>query len=209
MNKRTKQLYQFTLILKNVDEDTPNLEDSLYKAGCDDALINFRNGTVYLDFDRRGTSFKETILVAIRDVESSSVHAIVANVAPENLVTISDIAKRLNKKRQVVSLWIKGERRKSITFPKPIMKLSDCSPLWKWSEVSQWLYQNRIIDDKNIVNQAIFIEDLNASLEVRGVNKKLREELLKEIGTLKVKEIMLQNFENHNTHSPQTTMRTK
>ncbi|GEM_PF-6859778 len=39
--------FQFTLILKNVDENTLQLEDSLYGASCDDALINFRSGAVY------------------------------------------------------------------------------------------------------------------------------------------------------------------
>lgn len=194
--KQTKSLYQFTLILRNVDENTPGLEDALYKAGCDDALINYRNGTVYLDFDRIGSSFKQTVVESIRAVESSSIKAVVINVAPENLVTESEIAKRLNKKRQIVSLWVKGERRKSNSFPKPIMKLSDRSPLWKWSEVCDWLYLNQIILDKTMVEQALFIEDLNASLEGRNANMKLREELLKEIEMSHVKNRILPSIQH-------------
>jgi hypothetical protein len=74
-----KKYYQFTLVLKNVDEDTLELEDSLYEAGCDDALINFRSGTVCLDFDREAVSLEDAVVSAIKDVESSSVKAIVAS----------------------------------------------------------------------------------------------------------------------------------
>jgi len=165
------------LILKNVDENTPNLEDSLYEAGCDDALINFRNGTVYLDFDRKASSLEEAVMVAIKDVESSSVGAVVANVAPEGLVTESEVAKRLNVKRQAVSLWIKGARRKS--FPSPVMKLSDKSPFWKWREVVEWLYADNLIHEEEVIN-AFILETVNAALEERDENKrKSRQGLLK------------------------------
>src|SRR3990167_4839090 len=112
--------YQFTLVLKNIDENTPNLEDSLYEAGCDDALINFRNGTVYLDFDRKASSLEQAVLSAIKNVESASINATVSAVAPENWVTESEVAKRLEIKRQTVSFFVKCERRKA--FPKPVMK---------------------------------------------------------------------------------------
>jgi hypothetical protein len=186
MNKISKKIYQFRLVLRNIDEKTPNLEDFLYKAGCDDALINFRNGTVYLDFDREAFSFEQAVIQAIRDIESSPINAIVASVEPETLVTESDIAKRLNVKRQAVSLWIKGIRRKKKPFPKPIMKLSECSPLWKWSEICCWLYQNNIIDDESKVEEAVFLENLNVTLEGRyEEDRKIRQHLLKKIGSLK------------------------
>jgi len=183
MNKREHKIYQFTLILKNVDATTPGLEDSLYEAGCDDALINFRNGTVYLDFDRRATSLQDAVISAIKNVESSSVKALVASVAPEDLVTESDIAKRLNTNRQTVSLWIKGTRRAQHTFPKPVMKLSGRSPFWKWVDVVTWLYKNKIISDNEMVVNAELFEDMNAVLEERHRKiKRSRQVLLKKLG---------------------------
>ena len=172
--------HQFTLVLKNVDENTPHLEDSLYEIGCHDALINFRNGTVYLDFDREALSLEKAVISAIRDVESASVGAIVSYVAPEDWVTESEVAKRLDIKRQAVSLWIKGERRKS--FPKPVMKLADKSPLWKWREITEWLYKNQLIQDKEIIINATFFENVNAALEERDVKiRKYRHGLLKKL----------------------------
>jgi hypothetical protein len=113
--------YQFTLVLTHVDENTPMLEDRLYEAGCDDALINFRNGAVYLDFDRESTSFENAVIAAIKAIESSILGAVVNHIAPENLVSETEIAKRLRVSRQTVSLWIKGERRKKLSFPSPVM----------------------------------------------------------------------------------------
>ncbi len=85
-----------------------------------------------LCIDREAASLEEAVISAIKDVKSASTDVEVASVAPENLVTESEIAKRLNKSRQTVSLWIKGARRKA--FPHPVMRLSEKSPLWNWSE---------------------------------------------------------------------------
>lgn len=172
--------FQFTLILKNVDENTPKLEDTLYEANCDDSLINFRSGAVYLDFDREASSLEEAVISAIRDVQSASTEIKVASVAPENLVTESEIAKRLNKNRQTISLWIKGARRK--TFPHPVMRLSEKSPLWNWSEVIKWLYDNSIISDSELVDNALFLANINAALEeCDKKTRDLRYGLLKKI----------------------------
>ncbi|MFI4937068.1 MAG: helix-turn-helix transcriptional regulator [Candidatus Berkiellales bacterium] len=178
--KETHNTYQFILVLKNVDDNTPNLEDSLYEAGCNDALINFRNGAVYLHFDRKDVSLEKAVLSAIKNVESSSVNAVVINVGPEDLVTESEIAKRLNVERQTVSLWIKGERRKEKPFPKPITKLSAKSPFWKWREVVEWFYDNPSIKEKEEIENARFLESVNVVLQERDPTlKKSREGLLK------------------------------
>lgn len=164
--------YQFTLILKNVDEDTPNLEDILYEAGCDDALINFLNRTVYLDFDRQALSLEEAILSAIHNVESApKLNAIVTNVAPNRLVTESEIAKRIERSRQIVSHWQKTDLKSKSTFPKPTMMLNGRSPLWNWYEVAQWLFQNNLID-RDELDKAYFLENINSSLEARNNNSK-------------------------------------
>lgn len=182
--KKNEHTFQFTLILNNVDTITPGLEDSLYEAGCDDALINFRNGTVYLDFDRRASSLKEAVISAIKQIESSSLNAIVGGVAPDNFVTESEVAQRLSMKRQAISLWIKGQRRASTPFPSPKLKLTNKSPLWKWNEITEWLYANQIIKQKEIVETAMFIEDINAALEERNATTRAhRQKLVKKLTT--------------------------
>jgi len=172
--------FQFTLVLKHVNENTHGLEDSLYEASCDDALINFRNGAVYLDFDRSASCLEEAVISAIKDVQSSTTNAKVASVEPENLVTEGEIAKRLGIIKQTVSLWIKGKRRKS--FPHPVMRLAEKSALWNWSEVCVWLYENNIIADKEWVENAMFFTNINAVLEERDIKtREIRQHLLEKI----------------------------
>lgn len=176
------QTYSFTLVLRGLDENTPHLEDALYESHCDDALINFRNGTVYLDFDREAGSMEEAIISAIKDIESSSLNPCVAHVAPDDWVSEAEMAKRLSVPRQTVSLWAKRERRSDVSFPNPVMKLAEKSPLWRWSEVAKWLYQNKIIKDVAIVNAALLIENMNAALEERNrETQEWRLKLLKEL----------------------------
>ena len=169
--------YQFTLVLKNVDANTPDLEDSLYEAGCDDALICYRNGAVYLEFDREAASLEDAVISAINNVKSAPIDMDIASIAPENLVTESEIAKRLKMPRQTVSLWIKGERREG--FPPPIMRLSEKSPLWQWDEVAKWLFKHKITVDQQLVDDALFFANINAVLgELDKNTKKERHHLL-------------------------------
>lgn len=172
--------YQFTLVLKNVSKKTVDLEDSLYEAGCDDALINYRNGAVYLEFDRDASSLEDAVISAIKNVKSATIDVEVASVAPENFVTESEISKRLNVNRQTVSLWIKGKRREG--FPPPVMRLSEKSPLWQWNEVVIWLFGNKVINDQKIVDNALFFANINAALaELDKKARDMRHHLLERI----------------------------
>jgi len=166
---KMNNIYQFTLVLDGVDEKTPSLEDALFEAGCDDALINYKNGVVYLDFDREGEELERTIISAIKDIESAGIGAVIVSVAPEHLVNLSDIANRVSITRQAVSLLMQGARGPG-NFPKPILKISNKSPLWRWSTVAEWLYKQGKIRDHDVIDSANVVEDINAALELR--NKK-------------------------------------
>lgn len=166
MGKTNMNTYQFTLILDGVDEKTLDLEDALFEAGCDDALINYKNGTVYLDFDRCGASLEESIISAIQSVESAGIDAMISSVAPEHLVTLSDIADRVSMSRQAVSLFMMGSRGRG-DFPKPIFKIANKSPLWRWSSVAEWFYKQGKITDYSVIEYANIIEDINSAIELR------------------------------------------
>src|SRR4051812_26849095 len=99
--------YEFTLVLDGIDDETEKLEDQLFEAGCDDALINFRYRTVYLDFSREAKSLEDAVISAIKAIENSKLNVKVSHILPDELVNEADIAKRLDKSRQLVSLWVK------------------------------------------------------------------------------------------------------
>jgi len=130
-------------------------------------LINFRHGTVYLDFSRKAASAEEAVISAIQAVESIPAKATVISILPDDLVTEADIAKRLKRSRQTISLWVKRARRQQKPFPNPISRLSDKSPMWRWFEVVEWLYCQRLVRNKQLLNLAKFIEHLNAVLGER------------------------------------------
>jgi hypothetical protein len=164
---KMNKVYQFTLVLDGVDDQTPNLEDALFEAGCDDALINYKNRTVYLHFDREDEDLEHAIISAIKAVESTDLGAKIVSVAPEHLVSLSDIAERVSMSRQAVSLFVLGERGTK-DFPKPVLKIANKSPLWRWSSVAEWLYRQQKIKDHEVIDFANVIEDINAALDSRN-----------------------------------------
>ena len=183
-----KNTYEFTLVLDGVSDETPNLEDTLFEAGCDDALINFRDKTVYLDFAREAKSLEEAVFSSISAVEGCHLGARVIRILPDDLVSISDIAKRLNKDRQLISLWVKGERRQKSDFPPPVLRLAEKSPLWRWYSVVKWLLQQELISDHNLVHYAKFLENINAVLDERDPEiRAYRVDILNKLKALQVK----------------------
>jgi hypothetical protein len=64
------------------------------------------------------------------------------------------------------------------------MRLSEKSPLWKWREVICWLYKNKIVTDKDLVNDAFFIANINAVLEEQdATTKSIRNNLWEKISS--------------------------
>lgn len=74
------QTYKFSLALENVSIDTPELENKLFEAGCDDSLICAYDKAVHVEFDRESDSLENAILSAIHDIESAGIGAIVKSV---------------------------------------------------------------------------------------------------------------------------------
>src|SRR5208282_2414943 len=94
--------HDFALVLSGITELTPEVQDALFEAGCDDATISVRAGRVYLTFSRNSRSLKDAILTAIQDVKSARIGADVLRVDVCNLVTQADIARKIGRSRQLV-----------------------------------------------------------------------------------------------------------
>jgi hypothetical protein len=85
MNK----LYHFVLVLSGLSEYDERIEDALFEAGCEDALLIFRDNIPYLDFDRQATNLEEAISSAIKEVDSANIGATVLRIECENFITPS------------------------------------------------------------------------------------------------------------------------
>ena len=77
-----RTVHQFSLIFSGPTELTQELEDSLYEAGCSDALLGIQDGHVFLDFHREAPSFRIALMSAIADVECAGVGLELIRVEP-------------------------------------------------------------------------------------------------------------------------------
>ena len=60
--------WDFTIILKDVDNMTPELSDRLYESGCDDATVGSSTGISTASFSREAPSLQSAIASAVRDI---------------------------------------------------------------------------------------------------------------------------------------------
>lgn len=174
------KIYNFTLVLSKYTQDIDNIEDLLFEVGCDDATLSFCGVMTYLEFDREGNNFTDAINIAIRQVESINKNVYVIRIEPHDLVNMSEMARRINRSTNFVSLLVYGEKGNG-NFPTPISEISHKS-LWSWCQVTRWLEKNNMIDQESVeiaqyiadVNYALFFrQDFSALNRVMNVQKKL------------------------------------
>ena len=131
--------YDFTLTFA-LPEDSGNPEtylDTLYEAGCDDALVGTgMSGSIALNFSRTAKSAENAIRQAVQDVQQAIPYAELIELKPD-LVGISDMAALLECSRQNVRRMAMAENS---TFPGP--SVSGSVPLWHFYEVANWLLKN-------------------------------------------------------------------
>ncbi len=155
--------YDFALILSGVHELTTEVEDALFKAGCDDATLSIQYGNIYMEFSRTSPTLIQAILSAIQNVQQADIGAQVCRVNECDLVTQSEIARRIDRTRQSVHQYIKGTRGPG-GFPAPVCYMPDGVPFWTWCSVSYWLWQNDMIRPDEL-ERAQTIAAINNALE--------------------------------------------
>ena len=134
---RTLSTHSFTIHLVGVNLDDDSLLDALYEAGCSDAAFSSVDGEVRAAFDRRAASFEQALVTAIRDLEVGAPESRVVRVAPDGLITLSEIATAVGQTRESVRLYSKGARGPG-GFPAPAARAGARSQLWWWPEVAAW-----------------------------------------------------------------------
>lgn len=165
--------FDFALVVGGVSELNQRVEDALFAAGCDDATLSFRYGQLYVEFSRSATSIEEAIFSAIKDVRGAGLNAEVLRVDECNLVTPSEIARRIGRTRQLVFQYISGQRGPG-GFPPPEFNLADGAPLWSWCEVSFWLAENDIVRPEEGWNAEV-VSAINNWLELERLRERSPE----------------------------------
>lgn len=175
--------HDFTLVLSGITDTTPDIEDALFEAGCDDSTVSVRSGRVYMTFSRAAPSAKNAIISAVHDVRKADIGADVLRVDICNLVTQAEIARRCGRSRQLISQYISGKRGPG-NFPPPICNICDEAPLWWWCEVSCWLWENNMIKE-SVYREAEEIDMINNVLELahqKNTKPDLADEVIESIG---------------------------
>lgn len=152
--------YEFTLII-DADLDDDALLDRLFEVGCDDATFGMSDGIGFGEFLREAPTFRDALMSAISDVEVEA-GLPVLHVEPDDLVTMADIARRLNKSREYVRQLVLG-RKGPGDFPPPVSHLQSRSSLWRWSDVASWAGEL----DPEMQERARLIAGVNGVLEMR------------------------------------------
>ena len=158
--------HEFTLVIEAPTGLSSLLEDGLFEAGCDDALLSFRGGIAYLDFYRHAENLESAVMSAIRHVEQSGLDLKVKRAEPSDLVTSAEIARRLNRSRQSIQQLISGIRGDA-DFPLPVAGVTAKTMLWSWQEVTKWFMNKGKLDDESVYENAVVLKQINESLEMR------------------------------------------
>lgn len=69
--KTKATIHEFTIVLANVEELTPDLANGLYEV-FDDGTAGSCNGEVFIDFHQRASTFSEAVQSAMDDVHKAA-----------------------------------------------------------------------------------------------------------------------------------------
>jgi transcriptional regulator with XRE-family HTH domain len=130
--------YHFTIVVRDAQIGMTDLEDRLFEAGCDDALLCSYNQTVYLEFDREAINAEQAIKTALADIKAAGFRQPVVQEA--GVSTLSEMADRAGITRAAFSLYARNKRGDG-HFPSPVYGVASGSALYSWPEVSEWLYK--------------------------------------------------------------------
>ena len=173
--------HTFTLVLHADNMDPAVLEDTIYDAGCDDALLLHRDGVPYLDFDREAESLMEAILEAIAEVHRAGPGIEVLRVEPDDLVTAADIANRTGRTKESIRLLVGGQRGPG-GFPAPVRGIDQRTRLWRWAEVVPWLVRHgALANPSEALDEANAIAAVNAALQLHRLGGRQTADLLERL----------------------------
>ncbi len=171
MSVVARNKFNFTLVLDNVFDVTEEMEDRLFNSGCDDCTIILRSGRVCLDFVRTADSFLDAVVSAIENIGNARIGATVERVDESDLVSQSEISRRLGCSRQNVHQLMHNE---DSHFPRPIANITEGQTQWRWHEVSETMCGNGKLESR-VAEDAKAVAVINCVLEVQHFERVAKE----------------------------------
>ncbi|MFW6349628.1 MAG: helix-turn-helix transcriptional regulator [Thiohalospira sp.] len=131
--------YEFTLKFAiPADLEAETLEDRLFEAGCDDALVGLgQRGRLALHFSRAEDSAEAAITSAIQGVQTAVPRARLVEAGPD-LVGMTEMAELFGFSRQNMRKLV---QRHGDVFPLPVHEGRQA--LWHLADVLDWFANQR------------------------------------------------------------------
>ena len=156
--------FEFAIIASGMNPEDEDFEDSFYEAGCADATLAYQKGVIIVEFNRKAVSFSQAVISACENVRSAG--AKIERIEPDHLVSLSEMADRCMLTKQALSLYTEAKRGEG--FPNPTVRVTSKHPLWDWSEVAEWLYEQNKLSLEDVV-QARIVKEANVHFEVNEI----------------------------------------
>jgi hypothetical protein len=123
----------FTVTVRLLDLLSEADIEALYERLDDEVGVETGPNGSFLTFEKQADRFFDVVLDVLVQIMKAGVQPVAVE---DELVSIADIAERLGRTRQSVSMLVRGQRG-SGDFPAPVAG-GVRSPLWHWSDVSDW-----------------------------------------------------------------------
>lgn len=154
--------YMFTLAVDGVDLTDEDVVEALV-SGKLEVYPAVVAGKSTLTYRVLADSSYDAVIDAVTHLKSLFPSVTVCRVEMD-LVSISDIAARLDRPRESVRAWVVGSRGPK-DFPSPMTVIGDGVRVWDWPSVNQWLKRKGIegYDDEHLLSREE-IDELNVML---------------------------------------------
>ncbi|MEU4555744.1 hypothetical protein [Micromonospora violae] len=156
-------MYRVALRVTGVDLDNDATLGALFEV-LDDLTWMEIDGRTLAVLHTDGDPVASAVLAA-RQITAGLPGAKVEEV-DQDLVGISDIAKRIGVTREAVRLWVDG-RRGPGGFPPPVGSAGGGERgsvrFWRWASVSDWLRKYNLHDEEDALS-AVQVAEVNAAL---------------------------------------------
>ncbi len=161
-------VFEFQIFCRDVAMEDDSFLDRLYEAGCSDATVFFKDGYICLDFSREAKNAESAILSAIKDIQHSGISAMVERVEPDDLASLSEIARRVGVTRASLQKYARGISKVGKDFPRPVANISGTrKEIYSAVEVMEWMYvkqkgalPSHVLELSKVIaktNQALFM----------------------------------------------------
>lgn len=132
--------YNFRLLFDAPTELSDDHLNRLYEATGADATIGSDSDGWSAEFDRTAPDFITAVMSALGQVERAGFPVRLLASEDDALVNASEIARRTEKSREAIRLYVEGERHRELgDFPSPVATFATGERIWRWGDVAPWL----------------------------------------------------------------------